>query len=673
MMEHRLSRKDTFAREIPLEIITNLINTNPYERTKQDKRKLQIYFCHNAQYFKKLQQDGQLDKVNKLITYLKIENFKKNAHIMNFGEEGDKFYTLLSGKIGIYKPFPKEAESTFKEYVEYLVYVRDVEKNIKKFNRIQDYNSKIDKYRLLMINYDPSKITKTQNKIKVFIEEERKLIELGNGCSFGEMALIKNEPRNATIIALENCVTVTVDRTDYKKIMKELEEQRINSEMAKFKDMFPIFINWSNGGLSKLKSGLINEIYEKDDYIYKQNDIADYIYLLTEGEIEITCDVNFGNYESFIEYIYDNSKTLFNEFDNSYSWKEDNLHKIIEDANEKNSLPFDINLSKVEKYMLLHSSFVKMNNSNVKNNSLEDLNQIEKENEYNQKIIRRINIEKLKAPQFFGFLEILELKRRICNIKCISNTAKIQKFPYIEYLSILPRDKKSHFHLQKTIYSKKKYLIEQLRNGIMAKLDFHIPKNNKILGNYYPDRNRDKVVIIKPNILIKSISKFSIEKENKNKNRSMQNVFRIKNNNETKNDFKKSKDPMIINSKSNLIIGFKQTLFNKERKRNKSQTDLLSKNNTNVKNYSEDTISTGKFFLSSKIISEKVIPKILIRKTIRDFNPLSSSRSKIKNKIVSLPNIGNKVINNYFSKHKKDENRNKSSLSINSSGKKIFE
>ena len=207
----------------------------------------------------------------------------------------------------------------------------------------------------------------------------------------------------------------------------------------------------------------------------------------------------------------------------------------------------------------------------------------------------------------------------------------------------------------------------------MAKLDFHIPKNNKILGNYYPDRNRDKVVIIKPNILIKSISKFSIEKENKNKNRSMQNVFRIKNNNETKNDFKKSKDQMIINSKSNLIIGFKQTLFNKERKRNKSQTDLLSKNNTNVKNYSEDTISTGKFFLSSKIISEKVIPKILIRKTIRDFNPLSSSRSKIKNKIVSLPNIGNKVINNYFSKHKKDENRNKSSLSINSSGKKIFE
>ena len=673
IMDHRLSKKEALIREISLESIINLINTQPYLRTKQDKKKLHLYFCYHAQYFSKLQQENQLDKVSKLISYLKIENFKKNAHIMNFGEEGDKFYTLLSGKIGIYKPFPKETESTFKEYVEYLVYVRDVEKNIKKFNRVQDYNSKIDKYRLIMINYDPSKITTIQKKMKIFIEEERKLIELGDGCSFGEMALIKNEPRNATIIALEDCITVTVDRTDYKKIMKELEEQRINIEIAKFKNNFPIFLNWNNGGCSKLKSGLINEIYEKDDYIFKQNDIAKYIYLLVEGEIEISCDVNFGSYEKFIEYIYDNSNTLFNEFDNSFAWKEDNLHKLIEEANQKNSLPFNVHLPRIEKFISLHSHFINMKDNNNKDDPLENIDQLEKENEYIHKIIHRINIENLKAPQFFGFLEILELKRRFCNVKCISNTVKIQKFPLIEYLTILPRDQKNHFHLEKTLYAKKKYLIEQLRNGVMAKLDFHgnLLRNKKFLGNYYPDRNRDKVIIIKPRILIKSISTFSMEKQNKNKNRSMKNILYF-NNGENKNNIKNSKDSLIVNSKSNLIIGFKKTLFNRKQQRNKSQNGILCKNNKKIQNYSEDTISTGKYSINSKLI-----PKILLKKNIRDYNALSSSRSNIRNEVISLPSIGNRVVNNYFPKNikdkGKDKDRNKSSLEVINREKLIFE
>ena len=651
MKGRRFTKKD--LTQIPLESIIDLIKIEPYRRTVQENKKLQTYFCSHAQYFSKLQHENQLDKVNKLISNLKIETFEKNTRIMNFGDYGDKFYSLLSGKVGINKPYPKEKEMTFKEYLEYLLKIRDVEKNIKKFNRVQDYNSKIDKYKLLMINYDPLQVTNCKKKIKVFIEEEREIVQLEQGCFFGEMALIKNEPRNATIIALENCITVTVDRIDYKKIMKELEEQRINSEMGEFKKKFPIFLCWSIGKCSKIKSGLLNENYYKDDYIFKQNDIPDYVYLLAEGEIEITCDINFENYGKFVEYIYDNSNTLYNEFDNNMAWKEDNLAKLTEDANQKNSLPFSIYLSKIEKYMLLHNSFLKRNVSECKNDYFEQMEKIQKENENVQKITHRINIAKLKAPQYFGFLEIIELKRRIYNVKCISKTAKIQKYPYLEYLSMLPRDERNQFHLEKTFNIEKKYLIEQLRNGVMAKFDFHgnSGRNKKILSNYYPDRNGDKIITIKPKILLKSISKFSMDKQNNNKNKSTENIFCIKEQeNENDNDNINFKNSMIFNSKSNLILGFKKSLFNKEHKRNKSQVNIAYKNNYFLKNYSEDVLSTGKYIINSEIINQKMIPKILLRKKIRNYNALSSSRSNISNEVVSLPSIGNINVNNNLSK-----------------------
>ena len=124
---------------------------------------------------------------------------------------------------------------TLREYVEYLVYVRDIEKDIQKFDRILNYNSKIDKFKLFDIDFDYTKIPKSNHSLTIMIEEERELSQGNPGSSFGEMALIKNEPRNASIIALERCVMIYIEKNDYTKIVKDIEEQRIN--FTKFKNI----------------------------------------------------------------------------------------------------------------------------------------------------------------------------------------------------------------------------------------------------------------------------------------------------------------------------------------------------------------------------------------------------------------------------------------------------
>ena len=41
------------------------------------------------------------------------EYFNKNTVMFKYGDKGDKFYIILSGIVGIYKPSPKNMDMTF--------------------------------------------------------------------------------------------------------------------------------------------------------------------------------------------------------------------------------------------------------------------------------------------------------------------------------------------------------------------------------------------------------------------------------------------------------------------------------------------------------------------------------------------------------------------------------
>ena len=217
-----------------LNSIIKLLKLEKEKKIKTDIIRIKDYLCSHINYFKNLLEQSE-ERLLKLIPSLKYEVFKANERIMNFGEEGDKCYILLKGKVGIYKPFPITKQMSLRDYVEYLVRVRDIEKNMTKFDRILNYNSKIDKIKLFAIDFDYTKIPKSSFTLSIMIEEERELGQGKPGSSFGEMALIKNEPRNASIIALEKCAMISIEKIDYTKIVKDIEEQRINKELSSFK------------------------------------------------------------------------------------------------------------------------------------------------------------------------------------------------------------------------------------------------------------------------------------------------------------------------------------------------------------------------------------------------------------------------------------------------------
>ena len=71
---------------------------------------------------------------------------------------------------------------------------------------------------------------KKYKKLEWFVE----VVTLTQGQSFGELALINNEPRAATIKTIADCSFGIIGRHDYKKVLEKLETKRIEAKIKFF-------------------------------------------------------------------------------------------------------------------------------------------------------------------------------------------------------------------------------------------------------------------------------------------------------------------------------------------------------------------------------------------------------------------------------------------------------
>ncbi len=559
------------------------LQKNKNSRTRKDQARINSYLCKNINYFKnysKLIEEEALEKITGIVNY---KHFPSEYKIYTCGDDVDKLYILLKGSIKILKPVTITKSMSLRDYVEYLAKIRDEEKNEVKFKRIQDYNKKVNILKLISIDYDYTQIppAKEDNYI---IEEEKEINILSEGNAFGEITLAKDEKRNETIITNEECDIINLDRNEYIKL-RTIEEQKLNNKLIDFRIDFPLFKFWNNQKLIGLKKALIEEKYEKGDIIYKQNDKPEYIYLIEQGTIEAFNHTKFYIYEDFIEYIHDSTNSLAKDMDNYSLWQEKKISEKIEKAyNELEYLKFTLKREKFEDDEELNEGKAKQE---IDENKEQLVNQMEKINDNMKNYSYKANIQIYSAPQIFGYLEAIELKRRFCTIRCISNKAIISKIPIMDFLLLIPTDKKSIFQLQTMLFEEKKTLMEQVKNNALAKLTF-IRMNSlkkKIINLYNSNKNKkgnnnqfrfSKALKFRndPNFAFnssRSISK-SLIKSSENNNNNISNI----------KDSSKIKKSEILNLKKRLenekfgdtmIDKFKKTMI----RLNKNEFDVIKK------------------------------------------------------------------------------------------------
>jgi CRP-like cAMP-binding protein len=115
---------------------------------------------------------------------------------------------------------------------------------------------------------------------------------LDHGSGFGELALLYNDKRSATIQAVTDCETYTLEGSIFKAIVVKSSVERRRSRVQ-FLNQVKLLHSLDKFDKLKIVDGLEQSTFYKGDYIIKEGDKTDDFYIIEEGKVE--CLKNIQN------------------------------------------------------------------------------------------------------------------------------------------------------------------------------------------------------------------------------------------------------------------------------------------------------------------------------------------------------------------------------------------
>ncbi|KAF2861298.1 camp-dependent protein kinase regulatory subunit [Piedraia hortae CBS 480.64] len=113
----------------------------------------------------------------------------------------------------------------------------------------------------------------------------KKVAVSGPGTSFGELALMYNAPRAATVVSTEPSILWQLDRVTFRRILMDSAFQR-RRMYESFLEEVPLLASLTPYERSKIADALETKKYPAGSTIIRQGDVGDKFYLLESGEAE---------------------------------------------------------------------------------------------------------------------------------------------------------------------------------------------------------------------------------------------------------------------------------------------------------------------------------------------------------------------------------------------------
>ena len=180
---------------------------------------------------------------------LKLETYKPNQVIIKQGEKGECLYHILHGLVSV------------------------------------QLNIQID--------------TGIQDKSQV-VNVLKNICELSDGDFFGEVALIYNIPRTATITALTETSLIRIDKHPFNRYLKHLFEGQLEDQIE-FMQLCPIFNGMPKELLIKLGIRANIKKFATGQIILKTDSKCDSIYIIRRGTVKVTKEINFIKNEAKVK------------------------------------------------------------------------------------------------------------------------------------------------------------------------------------------------------------------------------------------------------------------------------------------------------------------------------------------------------------------------------------
>ncbi|GLE03200.1 hypothetical protein PINS_up012079 [Pythium insidiosum] len=110
---------------------------------------------------------------------------------------------------------------------------------------------------------------------------------LGPGMGFGELALLCNMPRAATIKALTDVELWALERNVFREILASHKLMRLNKALQVLQGI-PILNKLTHQELQQVAAAMEWEEYEPTTIIIRQGEVGEHFFIITQGEIVVT-------------------------------------------------------------------------------------------------------------------------------------------------------------------------------------------------------------------------------------------------------------------------------------------------------------------------------------------------------------------------------------------------
>lgn len=120
----------------------------------------------------------------------------------------------------------------------------------------------------------------------IFVNGDKK-VTVGLGASFGELALLYNAPRAATVKATSDSVVWAVDRVSFRHMLKEttLKKRRLYEG---FLAEVPLFQSLVEEERHKIADALESLSFNPGQVVIKQGDIGERFFIIEDGDADVT-------------------------------------------------------------------------------------------------------------------------------------------------------------------------------------------------------------------------------------------------------------------------------------------------------------------------------------------------------------------------------------------------